>query len=86
MAPDVDNAFEKRPIAINGIEVTIQSYRVGTRWAAKVETVDVGNSIGRASGETREAAENAAIESAKLVLDMRSAAAAFRTSASRLKG
>jgi hypothetical protein len=85
MAPDVDNGFEKRTIALGGVEVNIQSYRVGARWAAKVETADVGNSIGRGSGDTRESAEAAAIDSAKLVLDMRSAAAAFRTSANRLK-
>lgn len=85
MAPRVDNGFEKRTVTIGQVELTVQSYRVGARWAAKVETADAGNSIGRGSGDTREAAEASALESARLVLDMRSAADAFRTSASRLK-
>jgi len=84
MAP-LDNGFAKRALNIGETEVTVQSHRVGTRWTAKIETVDVGNSIGRGSGSSREEAETSAIESAKLVLDMRSAAAAFATSASRLK-
>jgi hypothetical protein len=85
MAPGTDNGFEKRSVTTVGVLLTVQSYRVGARWAAKVETADVGNSIGRGSGDTRAAAEAAAIESAKLVLEMRSAGAAFRTSAHRLK-
>ncbi len=80
-----DNGFAKREMKIGETDVTVQSHRAGTRWTAKIETVDVGNSIGRGSGSSREEAEAAAIESAKLVLDMRSAAAAFATSASRLK-
>lgn len=82
----VDNGFAKRVARIGGVEVTVQSYRVGMRWAAKVEAADVGNAIGRGSGESREAAEAAALDSATLVLDVRSAAAAFKTSADRLKG
>ncbi len=85
MAGAVDNGFEKRALAIGGVELVMQSYRVGARWAAKLETSDAGNSIGRGSGESRQAAEEAALDSAKMVLDMRSAAAAFRTCASRLK-
>lgn len=85
MAPGVDNGFAKRAVTIGTVDVTVQSYRVGARWAAKVETADVGNAIGRGSGETREQAEAAALDSATLVLDVRSAAAAFRTSADRLK-
>jgi hypothetical protein len=85
MAPVGDNEFEKDRVTLGGVDLVLQSYRVGTRWAAKVETADVGNAIGRGSGDTREAAETAALESAKLILDMRSATAAFRTSTSRLK-
>jgi hypothetical protein len=86
MAPGTDSGFAKRTMLLGEVEVIVQSYRVGSRWAAKVETSDVGNSIGRSSGETRELAEAAALDSAKLVLEMRSAADAFRTSAQRLKG
>lgn len=84
MAATGENGFEKRTTMLVGTEVTVESHRVGTRWSAKVEAAE-GNAIGRGSGDSREAAELAALESAKLVLDMRHAAAAFRTSASRLK-
>ena len=80
-----ENGFEKRTMVLAGVEVAVQSYRVGTRWAAKVETSDVGNSIGRSAGDTREAAEAGAMEAAIVVLQLRNATAAFRNSAQRVK-
>jgi hypothetical protein len=85
MGPGAGNEFQKRAISLEGIELEVESYRVGSRWGAKVQTAVVGNSLGRGSGNTREAAEDAAIDSAKMVLDMRSAAAAFRTSTNRMR-
>ena len=85
MAPRQPNEFQKRAICVEGVDLEIQSYRVGTRWGAKVETTEAGNSLARGSGQTREEAEGSAIESAKMVLDMRGAAAAFRTCANRMK-
>lgn len=81
-----DNGFEQRVVSIVGVDVRVQSYRVGSRWAAKVETLDVGNSIGRGVADSREEAQRVAMESAKVVLELRSATAAFRSSADRLKG
>lgn len=85
MAPGQPTEFQKRAISVEGVDLEIQSYRVGTRWGAKVESTEAGNSLARGSGQTRAEAEGAAIESAKMVLDMRSAAAAFRTSTNRMK-
>lgn len=80
-----DNGFTQQKMTIGEVEVSVQSYRVGTRWAAKVETSDVGNVIGRALAESREAACGAALDAAKVVLDLRSASASLRASADRLR-
>jgi hypothetical protein len=72
-------------MVLAGVDVVIQSYRVGARWAAKVETSDVGNSVGRAQGDTREAAEAAATEAATVVLELRNASAAFKNVAQRVR-
>ena len=80
-----DNGFNQQKSTIGDVEVSIQSYRVGSRWAAKVETLDVGNVIGRALADTREQAEEAAIDSAKVVLELRSATASLRASANKLR-
>ena len=80
-----DNGFAQETRSIAGVDVRLQSYKVGNRWAAKIETLDVGNSIGRGMADTREEAERIAVESAKVVLELRSATAAFRSTAERLK-
>lgn len=80
-----DNGFTQHNATIADVEISVQSYRVGNRWAAKVETLDVGNVIGRAMADTREAAEAAAIESAQVVLELRSATASLRASADKLR-
>jgi len=80
-----ESASEKRVITIEAFDAVVESYRVGARWGARVETTDESGPIGRGSGETRQAAEEAAIESARAVLEMRSAASAFRTSTNRLR-
>lgn len=81
-----DNEFKQETRTIAGVEVRVQSHKVGHRWAAKVETLDVGNSIGRGMADTRDEAERLALDSAKVVLELRSATAAFRSSTARLKG
>jgi hypothetical protein len=80
-----DNGFTKKNSTVADVEVSVQSYKVGTRWAAKVETLDVGNVIGRAMADTREEAEEAAIDGAKVVLELRSATASLRASANKLR-
>lgn len=79
------NDFRRETIQIASTEVSLHSHRVGHRWAAKVETADVGNVIGRAMADTREEAEKAAIESATAVLELRNASAMLRASADKLR-
>ena len=85
MAPAGEDEFQTRAISLDGVEVEVDSYRVGARWAAKVHAPEVGNSLARGGGSTREEAERVALDSARMVLDMRNAAAAFRVSADRMK-
>jgi hypothetical protein len=80
-----DNGFTQQKRIIANVEVSVQSYRVGNRWAAKVETLDVGNVIGRAMADTREDAEAAASENASVLLELRSATASLRASADKLR-
>ncbi len=79
-----DDGFTEQKSIIANVEVSVQSYRVGSRWAAKVETLDVGSVIGRAMAGTRAEAEEAATDSAKVVLELRSATAALRATANSL--
>ena len=50
-------AFQYRKESIDGLEVGVTSYRIGSRFACRVDNVDPGAIIGRGSGSTREAAE-----------------------------
>lgn len=79
------NELEQRVETVAGIDVRVSTYKVGTRFGAKVETLDVGNTIGRGSGATRAEASESAIASASLVLELRSATSAFKAGADRLK-
>lgn len=79
------NDFLQRTDRIADVEVRVQSYRVGQRWAAKVESADAGNVIGRAMDDTREAAERAALDGAKTVIELRNATASLRASTDKLR-
>jgi hypothetical protein len=81
----VSNELEQHVESVAGIDVRISTYKVGTRFGAKVETLDVGNTIGRGTGGTRAEAAQAAVQSASLVLELRSATSAFKAGADRLK-
>jgi len=63
----------------------VTTYMVGTRWSCRVDNVDPGTVIARASGATREEAENVALGSASVTLGMRDAAAALRRSVEELR-
>lgn len=77
--------LETTTTTLAGVEVRVVTYAVGSRFGAKVESLDVGNTLGRGGGATREEAATAAIEAASLVLELRSATNAFRAGAARLK-
>ncbi len=62
--------FHHRRAVLLGKDVGITSYPVGVRFAARVDNVDPGAIIGRAMGDTREAAERAALENAAHSLEL----------------
>ncbi len=64
--------LETREIEIAGLTVRLSSYEVGRRFSCRVDNIDPGGNIARATGATREEAEKAAIESATLAIDLRS--------------
>ncbi len=58
----------QRVITLEGIEVSIHSYRIGERYSCTVDNIDPGSIIGRGSGPDRQTAEEAAIEQASMKL------------------
>jgi hypothetical protein len=77
--------YEKRSAVLEGRAVGVASYRVGSRFCARIDNVDPGAIIGRGQGSTRAEAEHVALESAALTLNLRDAAIAMRRSAERLE-
>jgi hypothetical protein len=61
--------------------VGVESYKVGARFAARVDNVDPGAVIGRGQGATREEAEQVALEAAALTLQLRDATQSMRRTA-----
>ncbi|MCI0432430.1 MAG: hypothetical protein L0271_02100 [Gemmatimonadetes bacterium] len=57
--------YRTREDMLAGWPVRIVSYCVGPIWYAAVENVDPGAKIARANGDSREAAEQKAIEKAR---------------------
>lgn len=53
--------FQERKIEIAGWPVNIASYRLGDVWHSKADNVSPGAALARASGITREEAEQKAI-------------------------
>jgi len=65
-------------------EYSKRTETIGGRYCARVDNVDPGAIIGRGQGATRAEAEQQAIESAALTLNLRDASQAMRRSAELL--
>jgi len=60
--------YQERKLAVAGWELNLSSYRVGAQWHSKADNVSPGASLCRATGATREAAEQKALERAEELL------------------
>ena len=59
--------FQERKIALNGWEVSVSSYRLGTGWHAKAEN-SVSATMCRTTGLSRDEAEDKALSRAEEML------------------
>lgn len=75
----------ERVVDVSGTQLRVTSYRLGQRYSCRVDNIDPGAIIGRASADTRGAAEEMALEQATSVLSLRATAAALRSSLDHLK-
>lgn len=75
---------EQTASTLEGVAVRIFSWRIDGRYAARVETVDPGDSIGRGRGGSREEACAAAIAGAALRLGLTAARQALASSMKQL--
>ena len=60
--------FQEKQLDIAGWPVNLTTYRIGTEWHAKADNVSPGAALCRATGATREAAEQAALKRAEELL------------------
>ena len=60
--------FEERRLEIAGWAVNLSSYRLGAQWYCKADSVSPGASRARATGATRQEAEEKALLHAKTLL------------------
>lgn len=60
--------FAERSLELAGWPVNISSYRLGDAWHAKADNVSPGAALARATGASREEAENGVIERARNLL------------------
>lgn len=71
---------------VDGFEVVVASHRLTPeRFSARVHNVEAGTVIGRGSGPTREAAEERALEGARLVLELHAARMSLQRGISALE-
>ncbi len=49
--------YETRAVTLEGWEARVASYRLGERWACKIDNVSPGATIAHGEGTTREEAE-----------------------------
>ena len=60
--------FQERELEVAGWPVRLTSYRLGAEWHSKADNVSPGAALARTTGETREAAEAAALKRAEELL------------------
>jgi len=84
MTQGAGNEYEKRTDTLDGQPIGVESYKVGSRYSARVDNVDPGAVIGRGQAASRLEAERLAIENARHTLRLRDAALAMRRSADSL--
>jgi len=60
--------YSERQIDLNGWPVNISSYRVGSVWHSKADNASPGASMSRATGRTREEAEEKVVRRATQML------------------
>jgi hypothetical protein len=60
--------FEERRLEVAGWPVNLTTYRIGDAWYAKADNVSPGAALCRATGPTRELAEQAALKRAEELL------------------
>lgn len=77
--------LQSRQLDIGGVAILVESYKVGERFACRIDSVESGDVLARGAGPTRGDAETAALDSARLVLELRDARNAMRRSAEALR-
>jgi hypothetical protein len=60
--------YQERLIVVGGWPVNVSSYRFDTVWHAKADNFSPGASLARATGNSREEAESAALKRAEELL------------------
>jgi hypothetical protein len=60
--------FNERSLELSGWPVNVTSYKLGQEWHAKADNVSPGAALARATGASREEAENQVIERAQRLL------------------
>jgi len=61
--------YQERKVAVDGWEVNLTSYRLGSEWHAKADNVSPGATLCRTTGASREEAEDRALKRAEELLD-----------------
>jgi hypothetical protein len=60
--------YTERTLEIDGWNVHVVTYRIGDRYFCSIDNVDPGARFARAEGETRDQAENTALDNARRYL------------------
>ncbi len=75
----------ERTTVLGLVHVRVCSYPIGMAFSCRVDNVDPGANIARGRGKTRQEAEENAIASAELTLELRGATHALRVVTDRLR-
>jgi hypothetical protein len=60
--------YQERKLTVDGWEVNLSSYRLGSEWHCKADNVSPGAALCRTTGATREGAEAKALDRAEELL------------------
>jgi hypothetical protein len=70
--------LRSRTVKVADTIVRVTSYEIGTRFSSRVDNLDPGGNIARGRGNTREEAEEQALSSAALALELLASRKALR--------
>jgi hypothetical protein len=77
--------MERRIVDLDGLQVGVTTYEIGSRFSCRIDNIDPGSVIGRGVGLTREGAEESAFKDVRARLQLSNALSTLKKATETLK-